>query len=253
MSNQSDVIALIRSISGQANVLTIPRVYIVFTKSHRAALFLSQSVYWSDRSSYSAGWFYKSFKEWRNEIGLNQHAVETCVKCLIKGGWLEVKIDKVGIRNVSFYRPVLETIAESIKFTLAETAIVETANVPKRKTIRSSIEHRLHAKDNSDDRTSIDIDEHPLLSVSFSTRDIQKAYEGCVSYKIDWVRGEGHAAKWLAENGYTPNDIVSCYADLKAQKFWSDKPLSLSSLKKQIGEWKTKKGRVIKLTNVVIA
>jgi len=90
-------------------------------------------------------------------------------------------------------------------------------------------------------------------SALFSTRDIQKAYEGCVSYKIDWVRGEGHAAKWLAENGYTPKDIIACYTDLKAQKFWSDKPLSLSSLKKQIGEWKTKKGRVIKLTNVVTA
>lgn len=75
-------------------------------------------------------------------------------------------------------------------------------------------------------------------AVSFKTRDIQKAYESCVPYKIDWIKGEGSAAKWLAEAGYTPNDIQQCYAALKLQPFWKDKPLSLTSLKKQIGEWK---------------
>lgn len=70
-----------------------------------------------------------------------------------------------------------------------------------------------------------------------STREIQNAYESCVPYKIDWIRGEGHAAKWLSDNGYTPDDIKRCYADLKAG-WWADKTLSLTSLKKQIGEWK---------------
>jgi hypothetical protein len=78
----------------------------------------------------------------------------------------------------------------------------------------------------------------PLAISSFKTRDIQKAYESCVPYKIDWVKGEGSAAKWLADAGYSPTDVVQCYSDLKAQPFWKDKPLSLSSLKKQIGEWK---------------
>lgn len=73
----------------------------------------------------------------------------------------------------------------------------------------------------------------------FKTRDIQKAYEECVPYKVDWVRGEGHAAKWIAEAGYTPNDVKDCYVTLKLQPFWKDKPLSLASIKKQIGEWKT--------------
>lgn len=73
----------------------------------------------------------------------------------------------------------------------------------------------------------------------FKTRDIQQAYLECVPYKIDWVKGEGHAAKWLAENDYTPTDVKECYAALKAQPFWKDKPLMLSSIKKQIGEWKS--------------
>lgn len=150
MSNQSEIIDLIKSISGQANILTIPRVYVSFTKSHRAALLLSQSVYWSDKSGQSGGWFYKSFREWRLELGLNQHAVETCVKTLTAGNWLETKVDRVGVRDTTFYRPNLEEIAKSIQFTLAETAnvntIAETAKVPKRKTIRSTIKQRLSSK-----------------------------------------------------------------------------------------------------------
>jgi DNA-binding transcriptional regulator YhcF (GntR family) len=78
----------------------------------------------------------------------------------------------------------------------------------------------------------------PLAASSFKTRDIQTAYESCVPYKIDWIKGDGSAAKWLAEAGYSPADIQQCYAALKAQPFWKDKPLSLTSIKKQIGEWK---------------
>lgn len=79
----------------------------------------------------------------------------------------------------------------------------------------------------------------PSSASSFKTRDIQKAYESCVPYKIDWVKGEGSAAKWIAEAGYTPDEVKQCYAALKSQPFWKDKPLSLASLKKQIGEWKS--------------
>lgn len=84
-------------------------------------------------------------------------------------------------------------------------------------------------------------------STAFSTRDIQKAYESCVPYKVDWVKGEGHAAKWLAEAGYTPDEIKACYAELKAQDFWRTKSLSLTSLKKQVGEWKQHQRKVIEV------
>jgi hypothetical protein len=146
MSNQDDLTNLIKAISGQANILTIPRVYVAFTKSHRSALFLSQCVYWSDRTSNSEGWFYKSFRQWKDELGLNQHAVVTCVKTLTQGGWLETKLDKVGIRDTTFYRPIFNKISESIQSTLAETSNVETAKVRKRKTITSTIKQRLPTK-----------------------------------------------------------------------------------------------------------
>lgn len=92
---------------------------------------------------------------------------------------------------------------------------------------------------NQTDLIKTDLKNIPNHSSTVKTRDIQQAYLECVPYKVDWVKGEGHAAKWLAENDYTPADVKACYASLKAQPFWKDKPLALSSIKKQIGEWKS--------------
>lgn len=141
MNSQKQIIALIKSISGQANVLTIPRVYINILKSHRAALFLSQAVYWTGKGASDDGWFYKSFAEWNRELGLNQHAVETCVKLLRSYNLIETKLDKEfsGIRVVTWYRVCMEKLAD----TIAESTLAETANVHKRKTIMSTTRHRL--------------------------------------------------------------------------------------------------------------
>jgi len=238
MSNQDDITKLIKSISGQANILTIPRIYIRLTKSHRSALFLSQSVYWSDKSNHGDGWFYKSYREWRDELGLNQHAVETCVKTLEEGGWLETKVDRVGIRETRFYRPILgkiaesikSTLAESAKVTLAESAIEETSKVPKRKTIRSSIKHRLPSE------TTEDSTDKPHADCPSTTREIQDAYIQELGYKPDtWSAGEGAAAKAIAAK-WTVEQFVKAYRHLKAQSFWGDKLVRLSYLKQQIPE-----------------
>jgi hypothetical protein len=47
---------------------------------------------------------------------------------------------------------------------------------------------------------------------------------------------EGKAAKWLVQHGYTPEQVLACYRHLKADKFWSDKFLSLQKVAEQIAE-----------------
>ena len=81
MSNQTYIISLIKSMSGQANILTIPRIYIDITDGdHLAALFLSQCIYWSDKGSKE--WFYKSDREWEEELGLSHSQVSRIRKKL---------------------------------------------------------------------------------------------------------------------------------------------------------------------------
>lgn len=81
MSNQTYIISLIKSMSGQANILTIPRIYIDITDGdHLAALFLSQCIYWSDKGAKE--WFYKSDREWEDELGLSHSQVSRIRKKL---------------------------------------------------------------------------------------------------------------------------------------------------------------------------
>jgi hypothetical protein len=70
------------------------------------------------------------------------------------------------------------------------------------------------------------------------TREIQAAYAEVCGYPIIWSNGNGKAAKWLADNGYTPDEVRACYADMKRDPWWSDKPIQLQSIVKKIGDWK---------------
>jgi hypothetical protein len=103
-----------------------------------------------------------------------------------------------------------------------------------RKSQPAMTESHLKIEDKIEDKI-----ENTAPSPKSKTREIQTAYESCVTFPIDWKKNEGHAAKWLADNGYTPEDVIACYKSMKADKFWADKPLTLSSVKNAIGEWKT--------------
>jgi hypothetical protein len=80
MNNQQTVISFIKSISGQKSILTIPRVFIELTNDIEAALFLSQCIYWSDKTTRTDGYFYKTFDEWEEETTLTRFKVRACLK-----------------------------------------------------------------------------------------------------------------------------------------------------------------------------
>lgn len=48
-------------------------------------------------------------------------------------------------------------------------------------------------------------------------------------------------AKELLKAGWLLDDIIGCLADMKADRFWSDKQISLASVAKEINEWRRKK------------
>lgn len=106
--------AVIRGYCGQSNVLTIPRVFIKITKSHRAALVLSQCIYWSDKSHLTDGWFYKSYKEWRQELEIPQRGMMTAIDILKKKGLLETKIVKINGAPTCHYRVDIDMVFTTI-------------------------------------------------------------------------------------------------------------------------------------------
>jgi hypothetical protein len=110
MSNQKELTALIKRVAGQANILTIPRIYLDITGDHISALFLSQCVYWSDKGR--GGWFYKSAREWQDELGLSPYQVRRCCRDLNQ--FIETDLRKANGAPTMHYRANIETIGQAI-------------------------------------------------------------------------------------------------------------------------------------------
>lgn len=133
MSRSSDVKQLIAAISGQANMLSIPRVYIDFTGSVEAALLLSQIVYWSDRTKDEEGWFYKSYREWEEEITLSKYCVSKYVKRLQAAGVLETKVKKANGDPTLHYRLNWDAFSLSLVEFLHEPKLSDLTNLVSQK------------------------------------------------------------------------------------------------------------------------
>jgi hypothetical protein len=160
------------------------------------------------------------------------------------------KLEEAGLveRKRRFSASTIYTL--KLPATIAISADVELMEAPISADVELPLVPHMHANKIDSNKTEINTsDQKP------KTRDIQAAYESCVTYPVDWKAGEGRAAKWLADNGYTPDDVRACYAEMIKDQFWGDKPLHLSSVKNRIGQWKAVKQakQTIKLTGVVNA
>lgn len=95
--------ALIAQFTGQANILTIPRVFVSMTGSLEAALFLSQCLYWGERTADPDGWFWKRAEHWQEELSLSEYQVRKARKILAPFG-LETDLRTVNNTPTLFYR-----------------------------------------------------------------------------------------------------------------------------------------------------
>ncbi len=110
---QKEIFALIKALTGQANILTIPRVFITMTGETDAALLLAQILYWSDRTTDPEGWFYKSAKEWDEELGLSTYKVNRAIKLLAPWG-VQTQLKKANGAPTTHYRLDSEQFCEAI-------------------------------------------------------------------------------------------------------------------------------------------
>ena len=85
---------VLKQYSGQYNTLTVQRPYIKFTGSIEGGMFLSQIIYWSERTNEAQGWFYKSYPDWESEICIKQKSAHKWAVQWIAAGFLETKVVK---------------------------------------------------------------------------------------------------------------------------------------------------------------
>jgi hypothetical protein len=79
-SFQKHIFDTLTALSGPKQQLTLPILYLEFTNGdHLASLFLSQLLYWTDKSKDKEGWIYKSYNEWYKELWLSKYQVASIV------------------------------------------------------------------------------------------------------------------------------------------------------------------------------
>ena len=129
ISKQQEVFNLIQSLTGQKNILTIPRELINYTGSLETGLFLSQLIYWCDRGGNKQGWIYKTYKEWQEEICLTEYAIRKSARQLKDMGILETKIKKANGNPTVHYRLNISKFADSfLRFQRNQTANTKERN-----------------------------------------------------------------------------------------------------------------------------
>jgi hypothetical protein len=106
------IASIIKSFSGQANVLAIPKIYIQLLDGDiEAALFLSQCVYWSDKTKNKNG-FYKSVTEWQEETGLTRYRIGRCAAVCDK--WIATSVHRANGAPTTHYLLDLPSLCQSV-------------------------------------------------------------------------------------------------------------------------------------------
>ncbi len=101
MGNWNEFRALIGNFTGGDNFMVIPRILVKFTGDIDSAILLNQIIYWSDKGD--DGTFYKTYKEWEDEICLTEYKVRKCVLKFKEMGFLETTIKKANGNPTVFY------------------------------------------------------------------------------------------------------------------------------------------------------
>ncbi|PGC72653.1 hypothetical protein [Bacillus wiedmannii] len=94
MSNYNTIRTIISQISGQENIVVVPKLFIKLTGDLTTAVLLNQIVFYSDKSKRTDGYFYKSHKEWQEEICLTKRQVSYSTAKLKEMGLVDTKLMK---------------------------------------------------------------------------------------------------------------------------------------------------------------
>jgi len=131
-SFQETVFDAVKSLTGQSNILTIPREFVHYTGDVESALFLSQLIYWCDKGKNKEGWIYKTYQDWKEDICLTEYAVRKARKKLEKMGILETKIKKANGNPTVHYRLKSNEFLEQFLNSFLRNQRNETAKSKKR-------------------------------------------------------------------------------------------------------------------------
>lgn len=140
MSNYQTIRTIISQISGQENTIVTPKLFIKLTGDLTTATLLNQIVFYSDKSKRTDGYFYKSYKEWEEELCLTERQVRYSTKKLIKEGLVETSLKKANGAPTVHYKLDYNKLVESI-LTNCQNPSLQNVGIHSDKTSESLTEN----------------------------------------------------------------------------------------------------------------
>jgi hypothetical protein len=193
-----DVIAVLREFAGQANTLTIPRLFVRLLGSLDSALFLNQLVFWSDKGSRPDGFIWKSRKEWAEELTLTDYAIRKATEQLEKMGLLETKLLKANAAPTLHYRldlgALYEELVELVNPTngfveIDKSDLLKSTN-PRFVEINKSITEEHHNNTQHDGDGVLDLVKGWGIHLTPEVKRLVSGYN-CTQLECAWERAQG--------------------------------------------------------------
>ncbi|MGD2278292.1 conserved phage C-terminal domain-containing protein [Bacillus wiedmannii] len=114
MSNYNTIRTIISQMSGQENIVVVPKLFVKLTGDLTTAILLNQIVFYSDKSKRTDGFFYKTYKEWEEEICLTERQVRYSTKKLVASGYVETALKKANGAPTVHYKLDYNKLVDSI-------------------------------------------------------------------------------------------------------------------------------------------
>lgn len=250
--NHKELTTLIKKISGQANFIGAPRIYVdIFDGDLNAAVWLNQVVYWDGKNDEPIG-FYKTYAEWKKEIGLSEYQVRRVAKECERRGLVNITFRKVYGTPKNHYLVVWPELLKVIQETLENSDPLETKGSEPLETQGSEGEESQGSREGEETTPSLDKEETTTKTTdAFSTlleferiahENRDKAWEGREVFLqddlplVDWYhRVTGQVCKkskrrsWMKavkdwkSNGLAVDDLQAAYdADISWRKVFTD-------------------------------
>jgi hypothetical protein len=112
MSYQQHVFTLIARLGGSRNKAVVDPTLCRFMGGLQGGVFLAQLLYWSDKGR--GGTFYKSYKEWEDEIFLSKYEVNKAAQQCVDMGFLETEVRKANGSPTVHYTILPEKFMDKI-------------------------------------------------------------------------------------------------------------------------------------------
>jgi len=105
------------------------RVFVTLTGSVKAAVFLSQAVYWQKRAKQKDGFWYKTSEEWTEETGLSRHEQDTARKACEK----YLKSDLRDVPARLYWKVDEEALSEDLIAVFGQSSLPKSGKQESRK------------------------------------------------------------------------------------------------------------------------